>query len=211
MSPGLPCLPTTRPISARPSSIWAPAPPRWRCSSAAGSFISEGFALGGQHVTTDIARGLNARVADAERIKTLYGSVLTGGSDERDMITVPPISDDEREQAQFVPRATLVHIIKPRVEEILEMVRDRLAASPFAAEPRGHVILTGGASQLTGLAGPRRAHSRPAGPHRPAARHFRTAGCRQGRGIRGRRPDSWFIRRRRISNISKHAAQAAPR
>ena len=44
-----------------------------------------------------------------------------------------------------------MRIIKPRVEEILEMVRDRLAASPFAAEPRGHVILTGGASQLTGL------------------------------------------------------------
>jgi len=117
-----------------------------------GRFIHlEGFALGGQHVTSDIARGLNARIADAERIKTLYGSVLLGGSDERDMITVPPISDDEREQAQFVSRATLVHIIKPRVEEILEMVRDRLAASPFAAEPRGRVVLTGGASQLTSL------------------------------------------------------------
>ena len=117
-----------------------------------GRFIHlEGFALGGQHVTMDIARGLNARIADAERIKTLYGSVLIGGSDERDMITVPPISDDDREQAQFVSRATLVHIIKPRVEEILEMVRDRLAACPFAAEPRGRVILTGGASQLTGL------------------------------------------------------------
>ena len=45
-----------------------------------------------------------------------------------------------------------MRIIKPRVEEILEMVRDRLAASPFAAEPRGRVILTGGACQLTGLA-----------------------------------------------------------
>src|ERR1700719_1285091 len=112
----------------------------------------DGFALGGQHVTTDIARGLNARIVDAERIKTLYGSVLAGGSDERDMITVPPINDDEREQTQFVSRATLVQIIKPRVEEILEMVRDRLATSAFAAEARGRVVLTGGASQLTGLA-----------------------------------------------------------
>jgi len=111
---------------------------------------SEGFALGGHNVTLDIARGLNASVADAERIKTFYGSVLVGGSDERDMITVPPVGD-EREQAQFVPRSALVHIIKPRVEEILEMVRDRLAASPFAAEARGRVILTGGASQMTGL------------------------------------------------------------
>jgi cell division protein FtsA len=117
-----------------------------------GRFVHlDGFALGGQHVTMDIARGLNARITDAERIKTLYGSVLAGGSDERDMITVPPINDDEREQTQFVSRATLVHIIKPRVEEILEMVRDRLATSAFGGEARGRVVLTGGASQLTGL------------------------------------------------------------
>jgi len=110
----------------------------------------DGFALGGHHVTMDLARGLNASVYDAERIKTLYGSVIAGGSDERDMITVQPVGD-EREPPQLVSRAVLTRIIKPRVEEILEMVRDRLAASPFAAEPRGRVVLTGGASQLTGL------------------------------------------------------------
>ncbi|HKA78820.1 MAG TPA: cell division protein FtsA [Xanthobacteraceae bacterium] len=121
---------------------------------SAGRFVhADGFALGGRHVTMDLARGLNARVADAERIKTLYGSVLSGGSDERDMIAVPPVDNDEREAPQFVSRATLVRIIKPRVEEILELVRDRLKASPFAAEPRGRVVLTGGASQLNGLAG----------------------------------------------------------
>ncbi len=114
---------------------------------------ADGFSLGGHHVTMDIARGLNARVADAERIKTLYGSVLAGASDERDMFAVPSVEGDEREPPQFVSRAKLVRIIKPRIEEILEMVRDRLAASPFAAEPRGRVILTGGACQLTGLAG----------------------------------------------------------
>jgi cell division protein FtsA len=114
---------------------------------------ADGFALGGRHVTLDLARGLNARVSDAERIKTLYGSVLTGAADERDMIAVPPVDNDEREAPQFVSRANLVRIIKPRVEEILEMVRDRLASSPFASEPRGRVVVTGGASQLTGLAG----------------------------------------------------------
>jgi cell division protein FtsA len=120
---------------------------------AHGRFVHlDGFALGGQHVTMDLARGLNTRVADAERIKTLYGSVLAGASDDRDMITVPPINDDEREQTQFVSRAQLVAIVKPRVEEVLEMVRDRLATSSFATDRRGRVILTGGASQLTGLA-----------------------------------------------------------
>jgi cell division protein FtsA len=117
-----------------------------------GRFVhSEGFALGGFNVTLDIARGLNTSVIDAERIKTFYGSVLSGGSDERDMITVPAVGEDEREQAQFVPRSALAHIIKPRVEEILEMVRDRLAGCSFAAEPRGRVILTGGACQMNGL------------------------------------------------------------
>jgi cell division protein FtsA len=111
----------------------------------------DGFALGGHHVTMDLARSLNARISDAERIKTLYGTVLSGGSDERDMITVPPLNEHEREQSQSVSRATLVGIIKPRVEEILEMVRDRLAACPIATDRRGHVVLTGGASQLSGL------------------------------------------------------------
>jgi cell division protein FtsA len=118
-----------------------------------GGFVhTDGFALGGLHVTMDLARGLNTRIADAERIKAIYGSVLTGGSDERDMVTVPPVGDDEREPPQFVSRAALVRIIKPRVEEILEMARDRLAHSPFASEPRARVVLTGGGSQLTGLA-----------------------------------------------------------
>jgi cell division protein FtsA len=119
---------------------------------SAGRFIhADGFALGGFHVTMDLARGLSTSIYDAERIKTLYGSVLAGGLDERDIITVPTVGVDERDPPQFVSRATLTRIIKPRVEEILEMVRDRLAASPFAAEPRARVVLTGGASQLIGL------------------------------------------------------------
>src|SRR6201994_3283124 len=47
---------------------------------AGGHFVhASGFAIGGQHVTMDLARGLSACIADAERIKTLYGTVLTCG------------------------------------------------------------------------------------------------------------------------------------
>jgi cell division protein FtsA len=117
-----------------------------------GRFVhGDGFALGGHHITMDIARGFSARVTDAERIKTLYGSVLAGGSDERDMIAVPSVDHHDGDPPQYVSRAQLVRIVKPRVEEILEMVRDRLASSPFAAERRGRVVLTGGACQLTNL------------------------------------------------------------
>src|SRR5260221_245491 len=49
-----------------------------------GRFVhASGFAVGGHHVTMDLARGLSACIADAERIKTLYGSVLTGGVGRR--------------------------------------------------------------------------------------------------------------------------------
>jgi cell division protein FtsA len=118
---------------------------------SAGRFMhASGFALGGQHITTDLARGLSACIADAERIKTLYGTVLTGGSDTHEMMSVPSAGDDELDVPQIVSRATIANIIRHRAEEIFEMVRDRLADSPFAAEPKARVVLSGGASQLTG-------------------------------------------------------------
>ena len=117
-----------------------------------GRFIhASGFAVGGQHITMDLARGLSATIADAERIKTLYGTVLTGGSDARELMSVPTAGDNEPDVPQIVSRATIGSIIRHRAEEIFEMVRDRLADSPFAAEPKARVVLSGGAAQLTGL------------------------------------------------------------
>ncbi|MEW6644014.1 MAG: cell division protein FtsA [Pseudomonadota bacterium] len=117
-----------------------------------GRFVhASGFALGGQHITMDLARGLGACIADAERIKTLYGTVLTGGSDARELMSVPAADDHDRDTPQVVSRATIANIIRQRAEEIFEMVRDRLADSPFASEPRARVVLTGGASLLTGI------------------------------------------------------------
>jgi cell division protein FtsA len=118
-----------------------------------GRFVhASGFAVGGQHITMDLARGLSACIADAERIKTLYGSVLTGGSDARELMSVPTAGDSERDVPQVVSRATIANIVRHRAEEIFEMVRDRLADSPLAAEPKAQVVLSGGASQLTGIA-----------------------------------------------------------
>jgi len=120
---------------------------------SAGRFVhASGFAVGGHHITMDLARGLSACIADAERIKTLYGTVLTGGSDARELMSVPTAGDDhEREVPQIVSRATIANIVRHRAEEIFEMVRDRLADSPFAAEPKARIVLSGGASQLSGL------------------------------------------------------------
>ena len=112
----------------------------------------DAVAVGGHHVTMDIARGLTTRVSAAERLKTLYGAAISSPSDERDMIAVPQVEDDDgQEVAHHIPKAQLVRIIRPRVEEILELVRDRLKDAGFAAQAGRRVVLTGGASQLVGL------------------------------------------------------------
>src|ERR1700754_2597813 len=134
-----------------------------------GRFVhAAGFSVGGQHVTMDLARGLSACIADAERIKTLYGTVLTGGSDARELMSVPSAGDSERDVPQIVSRATIANIVRHRAEEIFEMVRDRLKDSPVAAEPKARVVLRGGASQLTCLAElATRILGRPVGIGRP--------------------------------------------
>jgi cell division protein FtsA len=64
---------------------------------------------------------------------------------------VRPISNDPNEEAQQIPRAIMTRIIKARVEETLELMRDRINQSGFGAVVGKRVVLTGGASQLQGL------------------------------------------------------------
>ncbi len=108
--------------------------------------------VGGIHVTNDIARGLSTPLAHAERIKTLYGHAMAAAADEREMIDVPQVGEDDSENdGQQVPRSLLVGIIQPRLEETFELVRSRLEASGFDKVAGRRVVLTGGACQLPGL------------------------------------------------------------
>jgi cell division protein FtsA len=111
----------------------------------------DAIAVGAHHVTMDIARGLATTLAHAERLKTLYGSTLSSPSDDRETVAVPSVDGDDRDKINHVPKSHLVRIMRPRVEEILELVRDRLRQAGFAAEASRRVVLTGGGAQLTGL------------------------------------------------------------
>lgn len=107
--------------------------------------------VGGQHITNDIARGLSTSIAHAERLKTLYGSALPASDDDREHVVVPLLGELGVDKVHRLPRSMLTGIIRPRVEEILELVGDRLARSPFGALAGNRIVLGGGASQLTGL------------------------------------------------------------
>jgi cell division protein FtsA len=120
---------------------------------AAGDCVHvDGIALGGSHVTMDLARGLATTPVEAERLKTLHGSVLAGTSDEIDMVTVPSVHGGEHETANAVSRSGLVRMIHPRIDEILEVIRDRLSAANMISVASRRIVLTGGGAQLTGIA-----------------------------------------------------------
>jgi cell division protein FtsA len=110
----------------------------------------DAVAVGGNHITMDVARGLSVSLADAERLKTLHGACIASPSDDRESLAVHRTGDD-MDHPSHIQKSELVRIIRPRVEEIMELVRDRLAAAGHGAHAGRRLVLTGGASQLTGL------------------------------------------------------------
>jgi cell division protein FtsA len=113
---------------------------------------ADAIALGGHHVTMDLARGLSTRLEDAERLKVVHGSALPTVGDDNDTVSVPPIGDNENDLPMQLPKALLSRIVRARVEETLEMIRDRIQRSGYAPVVGRRIVLTGGASQLTGIA-----------------------------------------------------------
>ncbi len=106
--------------------------------------------VGGHHITCDIAAGLHTPIAEAERLKTVYGSVLPGAGHEEEVLSIPVLGDNGPGGWQGVSRARLQGIIVPRMEELLEMLREATAHLPD--EVRKRVVLTGGGAQLAGVA-----------------------------------------------------------
>jgi cell division protein FtsA len=107
------------------------------------------LAVGGSHVTNDLARVLSTSVADAERLKTVYGNAEGSPDDEREILSVPLVGEEEHHFAK-IPRSQLVDVIRPRLEETFELVRERLDQAGVTREVGTRVVLTGGASQLAG-------------------------------------------------------------
>ncbi len=106
--------------------------------------------VGSKNITNDIARGISTTKESAERLKTLYGSVLNSPSDEYEIIEVPLISSEENQFKQ-ISRSTINLIIKPRVEENLELVWQKLKQYNLNRKKIKNLILTGGGSQLEGI------------------------------------------------------------
>jgi cell division protein FtsA len=106
---------------------------------------------GGDHVTGDIAAGLMMRSAAAERIKTLYGGLISTGADDRDLIDAPRIGEEESPNRRQISRGMLIGVIRPRIEETFRLLRQRLIELGVADMPGCSLVLTGAASQMPGI------------------------------------------------------------
>lgn len=112
---------------------------------------ADAIPIGGQHVTSDIARGLVTSLEDAERLKKLYGSAAVSVSDDKELIDVPRVGEGRNQGPNHVSRSVLIGIIQPRLEEIFELIRARLRDSNLGPLIGRRVVLTGGACQLSAM------------------------------------------------------------
>lgn len=117
-----------------------------------GQFIfTDAVAVGGNHISFDIARALNTPLAEAERIKALYGTLIGAQSDMRELISYPLAGEEEGSSYQTT-KAQVAEIIRPRVNSMLALVGERIERAGLGAYVGDSVVLTGGGSQLVGMA-----------------------------------------------------------
>ncbi|MBE6459336.1 MAG: cell division protein FtsA [Alphaproteobacteria bacterium] len=107
--------------------------------------------VGGNNVTNDIAYGLTTSFSHAERLKTLHGCAFLTTQDNLETINVYPVGEEDDSCIKQIPRADLISIITPRIEETFEMVNRKLAEVGLHNVSSHRVVLTGGASQLPGV------------------------------------------------------------
>ncbi len=124
---------------------------------ANGYFVhSDALAVGGDLISYEIAQSLNCPLQEAERIKVLYGSALGAqnmaeGGEQGRLISYSIVGEGNVAEGQISPEQ-LCDIIRPRVQHILSLVQERLNNSGFGAHSGQRMILTGGGSQLNGIA-----------------------------------------------------------
>lgn len=109
------------------------------------------IAVGGNNITNDIAYGLTTSFAHAERLKTLHGCAFLSTQDKSELINVYPVGEEDDSSIKQVPKSELISIITPRVEEIFELVNNKFREYGLADISSHRVVLTGGASQLSGI------------------------------------------------------------
>ncbi|MFC1855713.1 cell division protein FtsA [Thermodesulfobacteriota bacterium] len=106
------------------------------------------IALGGNHVTNDIAFGLRTPIADAEKIKVQNGCSYAAMVGRDEMIEVPNIGTNK---PRMIPKRVLAEIIEPRMQEIFSLANREILKSGYEDLIAAGVVVTGGSSMVEGI------------------------------------------------------------
>jgi cell division protein FtsA len=106
------------------------------------------LAIGGNHLTSDIAAGLRTPIGEAERIKQRYGFARTNMVTRDERVEVPSVGG---RNSRTISRQILCEIIEPRLDEIFQLIRREIAKSGYDGSLASGVVMTGGSTLLPGM------------------------------------------------------------
>lgn len=105
------------------------------------------LALGGNNLTNDIAIGLRAPIAEAELIKTKYGTCNSRSIGSEETIEVPGMGGRKPKK---LPRQILGEILEPRMEEIFTLIKREIYKAEMENIITSGIVITGGSALLDG-------------------------------------------------------------
>lgn len=103
--------------------------------------------IAGDQVTNDIAVALRTPTQCAEDIKMKYACALVEMASDQEMIEVPSVAE---RPGRRISRKALAEVIEPRYEELFNLVKAELRRYGFEDLIAAGIVLTGGASNVTG-------------------------------------------------------------
>jgi cell division protein FtsA len=106
------------------------------------------LAVGGNHITQDIAHGLRLAVPQAEEIKKQQGHALRAEVGPEEYFGIRPFGE---EKAVQINRQDLALIIEARVSEIFKLIMQEIKRSGYDGLLPAGLVLTGGSSVLPGI------------------------------------------------------------
>jgi cell division protein FtsA len=106
------------------------------------------IAVGGQHITNDIAAGLHLPAELAEAVKLKYGHSDPKAVSQLEAFPIQPFGEDLPSKVQ---RADLAFIVHARVAEMFELIVKEAKRSGYDGLLKAGIVLTGGSSQLPGM------------------------------------------------------------
>lgn len=106
------------------------------------------LAVGGNHITQDIAHGLRLNLSQAEEVKKQQGYAIRSEVGAEEYFSIRPFGEDKDVK---INRQDLAHIIEARIEETFRLIMQEIKRSGYDGLLPAGMVLTGGTSALPGI------------------------------------------------------------